>query len=160
MFRFTIRDVLWLTVVVGLSIALVVEHTWKSYTYHKVQQQSSDEYQALLDTRFEAVKSEFHHRMLYWRGPHSGRMSLPDTCDTIERFIDAACEAIESPAERIKQCEVALDAARYLEQMTQSKYEDDVEPLQVLERVRYTRYDVESKLNLAQREANAKQANR
>jgi hypothetical protein len=53
MFRFTIRDVLWLTVVVGLSVAL-----WVDRTKHQADLEALDELQRHDGMLWEAVRRE------------------------------------------------------------------------------------------------------
>src|SRR5262245_64687061 len=122
--RFTIRDAMWLMVVVGLVTALIVSLSWKRYEYQKASQIITDEYRESLKTQFEVAKSEFHNRRSALQGFTSGRYPVPDVCDTIERFVKATSEAIESPEMRIEHYKSALDAARALEDRTQSMYED------------------------------------
>jgi hypothetical protein len=158
MFRFSIRDVLWLTVVVGLVTALIASHSWKHYQYQKASQIITDDYRESLNTQFEVAKSEFHRRMIFFREGGSGRYHLPDICESIERFVRATSDSIESPEMRIEQYKSALDAARLLEDATRRKSEDDIEPAYYLDRVRYTRSFVEGKIALAQQEMHAKSA--
>jgi hypothetical protein len=149
MFRFTIRDLLWLMVVVGLLVTFIA---YRGFEYRKTSQLITDDYRAALNSQFEAAKNAVHTRMNALRGMRSGRYSADDICDDIERFVTATSEAIEAPALRLEQYQAALDAVTFLEKLTEDKYANDVEPLHVLNRVQYTRALVEGKIVLAQQE--------
>src|SRR6476620_8570604 len=151
MFRFTIRDLLWLMVVVGLGIALVASYSWKRFQYQKASQIITYEYRESLNSQYEVAKIEFHRRTEAFG---RGRMALSDYCDTVERFVKASSDAIESPEMRIEQYTSALHAVRELEDVTRSKIENDVEPSYYLDRVQYTRFLIEGKITLAQQEVN------
>src|SRR5688500_7631785 len=108
MFRFTIRDVIWLTVVIAIGIAFMLERAARQNDRLAVVRRATDDEREALSSRFVAARAECHQRMIYWRGPRSGRMSVDDTCATIERYAKAAEEAPEPADVRAKEISHAL----------------------------------------------------
>jgi hypothetical protein len=150
MFRFTIRDLLWLTVVVALVGALVIERRWRSNDQIATVHWASEEEQEWAKERFKAAKSEFEqyesHRVGTWAP------SVDDTCSVIERFAQAAEELPADPETRLKELEAALAYAKEVESTTHEKYNAEVAPLMYLNRTQYTRAEVETRLKRVQRE--------
>jgi hypothetical protein len=110
MFRFSVRDVLWLTVVVAIGVAFMLERSKRLNDRLTVVRRATDDEHEALNSRFVAAKAECHQRMTYWRGPRSGRMSVDETCQTIERYAEAAEEAPEPADVRAKELTHALEA--------------------------------------------------
>jgi len=140
MFRFTIRDVLWLTVVVGLVV------TWTADRWR--QRSVSPALSKYLRERLEAAKSEFVTRQQLI-GTHDSLKEL----DCLSHWAQAAVESDLSPADKIKECELSLAEAKQIQQTLQDKYEADVEPLMSVERARYMVADIQVQLQRAQKEA-------
>jgi hypothetical protein len=149
MFRFTIRDVLWLTVVVALVGALVIERRWRSNDRIATVHWASEEEQEWAKEKFKAAKSEFEQMKSFTHGTGPGFF---DTCSIIERFAQAAEELPADPETRLKELEAALAYAKEVESTTHEKYNEKVEPLIHLNRTQYTRAEVETRLKRVQRE--------
>src|SRR5262245_55694391 len=101
MFRFTIRDVLWLMVVVGLGIELLVEVKGRRKYQLTISRWASVEEQEWAKERFTAAKAEFEQT----KGQNSfGRgLDLESTQGAIERFARAAEELPADPQTRVKE---------------------------------------------------------
>ena len=56
MFRFTIRDILWLTVVVGLSVALLIEH--RKFIAASAELQTEQAERRIADLRAKELRRE------------------------------------------------------------------------------------------------------
>jgi hypothetical protein len=115
-------------------------------------QDADIELQTLLRRRYEAAKAIMDARMEYYRG---GRVVPDDVLDAIERFTKAGLEYAETPAKQVQTCELALSAAKEVEQVIRQKFEDKIEPIQVTERAKYTRLDVEIQLFRVRKAAKA-----
>ncbi len=152
MFRFTIRDVIWLTVVIAIGIAFMLERSARLNDRLTVVRRATDDEREALNSRFVAAKAECHQRMTYWQGPRSGRMSVDEICESIERYAEAAEEAPEPADVRAKELTHALEAARLIAENTKEKYEADVELITTLHRTQYTCVDVEARLNRVEAE--------
>ena len=149
MFRFTIRDLLWLTVVVALVGALVIERRWRSNEQIATVHWASEEEQEWAKERFKAAKSEFEQMKSF---THRTGPASVDTCSIIERYAQAAEELPADPETRLKELEAALAYAKEVESITHEKYNAEVEPLMYLNRTQYTRAEVETRLKRVQRE--------
>jgi hypothetical protein len=146
--RFSIRDVLWLTLVVGLVGALLIERYERRNERLVTVNWTSEEEQEWAKEKFQAAKSAFEQLKSYTRG----NLSWIDQCDIIERYARTAEELPADPETRLKELEAALAYARELEATTKEKYDAEVEPLMYLNRTQYTRADVETRLKRVQRE--------
>jgi hypothetical protein len=151
-FRFTIRDVLLLTVIVALVGALFIERRARHNDQIATVRWASEEEQEWAKERFKAAKAEFQQIETYWRGPHSGRMAVSDTCNAIERYAQTAEELPADAETRTKELAAAVDFAKYFETMTQNKFDNEVEPQHHLNRVQYARAEVETRFKRVQRE--------
>jgi hypothetical protein len=152
MFRFTIRDVIWLTVVIAIGIAFMLERSARVNDRIAVVRSATDDEREALNSRFVAAKAECHQRMTSWRAHRSGRMSVDEICETIERYAEAAEEAPEPADVRVKELRHALEAARVIAENTKEKYEADVELVTTLHRTQYTCADVEARLKRVEAE--------
>ncbi len=150
MFRFTIRDVLWLTVVVGLVGALLIEWHARRNERLATVNWTSEEEREWAKEKFKAAKSEFVQLKSQIHGTGTPRI---DACSIIERYAQAAEELPADPETRLKELEAALAYAKELESSTHEKYNAEVEPLMYLNRTQYTRAEVETRLKRVQRES-------
>ena len=149
--KFSIRDVLWLTVVVALVGALVIERRWRSNDRIATVHWASEEEQEWAKEKFKAAKSEFEQFKSYFvRG--TWQPSVEEKCSVIERYAQAAEELPADPPTRLKELESALAYAKELEFTTHDKYSAKEEPLMYLNRTQYTRAEVETRLKRVQRE--------
>src|SRR5688572_13366379 len=105
--RFTIRDVLWLTVVVALVGALLLERHERRNERLVTVNWTSEEEQEWAKEKFKAAKSEFEQLKSHSRGTGAPR-NVDETCSIIERFAQAAEELPADPETRLKELEVAL----------------------------------------------------
>jgi hypothetical protein len=141
--------VLWLTVVVALVGALVIERRWRSNDQIATVHWASEEEQQWAKEKFKAAKSEFEQMKSFTHG--TGPRTV-DTCSIIERFAQAAEGLPADPETRLKELEAALAYAKEVESVTHEKYNAEVEPLMYLNRTQYTRAEVETRLKRVQRE--------
>jgi hypothetical protein len=152
MWKFTIRDLLWLIVVVALSVGLIIERQSRRADQRALARSISEDEREWLTSRFEAAKAEYQARMQYWRGSHTGRMILDDACSAIERFAQAAEDLPADPQIRVKELADALESARFLESITHEKFIHEIEPLTALKRTQYALAEVQVRLKRVERE--------
>jgi len=151
--RFTIRDVVLVTVIVALVAAFLIERRARHNDQIATVRWASAEEQEWMRERFKAAKAEFQQVEKFWRGG-KGSQSLPvsDTCNAVERYAQAAEELPADAETRSKEIAAALEFAKFLEITTQDKFNADVEPQLYLNRVQYARAEVETRLKRVQRE--------
>jgi hypothetical protein len=156
MFRFTIRDVLWLMVVVAMAAAVFFTRSARESDLRQATRRASDQEMEAVNARYEAAKGEFDFlkSLVYGRPPDAA-----DVCDAMERFARAT-EMKNDPELRVKDLASALDHAQQLVSITQDKYEQGVEPTTALYRVQYFRADMEVRLRRAEQELAAVRAKR
>jgi hypothetical protein len=151
--RFTIRDVVLVTVIVALATALLIERRTRHNYQIATVRWASEEEQEWARERFKAAKAEFQQVDRLWRGRYSGLpLSVSDACDAVERYAHAAEELPADAETRTKEIAVALEFAKFLEITTQDKFNADVEPQLSLNRTQYARAEVETRLKRVQRE--------
>jgi hypothetical protein len=157
MFRFTIRDAVWLTIVAAMGAAVLYER-WAQENDRRVAiHRASDQEIEAVNARYEAAKGEFDWQRSIQHG--SFPRSVTDVCDAIERFAHAT-ELKNDPELRVKDLASALDFAQELASSTQEKHEQGVEPTSVLYRTQYTRADMEVRLRRAEQELAAARENK
>ena len=110
MFRFTIRDLLWLMVVVVVGATLFVMPSRRENGRRTATQRASDQELEAISVRYKAAKGEFefHETRRYGSGPG---WSASEICDAIERFAQAA-EARDDLEARVKDLASALNFAQ------------------------------------------------
>jgi hypothetical protein len=108
----------------------------------------NEELHRLLKARYEAAAAEMEATTALFKG---GRVSLNVACDAIQRFSSAGIGAARTQGYRLKVCEHAFGVAKEVEDVTRSKFESDVEPVQAMRLATYTRLDMEIKLHEARR---------
>src|SRR6476619_6369618 len=143
MFRFTIRDVVWVTVVAAMAAAILFTRWARENDRQAATRRASDQEVEATNARYEAAKGEFDWQRSLQYG--SFPRSVTDVCDAIERFAHAT-ELKNDPELRVKDLASALDFAQELASSTQEKHEQGVEPTSVLYRTQYTRADMEVRL--------------
>ena len=158
MFRFTIRDGVWLTVVAAMGAAVLHERWARDSDRQAATHRASDQEVEATNARYEAAKGEFEEWMSWWRKGGSGSYSITNACDAIEHFAYATEEMRNDPDLRVKDLASALDAAQILASVTKDKYEQGVEGPPTLYRTQYTRADMEARLRRAEQELAAARA--
>jgi hypothetical protein len=150
MFRFTIRDWLWLTAVVVVGATVFAMPSQRENDRRPITRRASEQEMATINVRYEAAKGEFE-----W---HTGRTrgtgifpSADERCDAIERFAKAA-EARNDLEARIIDLAEVLKFVQSLASSTLDKYENDVEPASEVYRFQYTRADIEARLRRAEQD--------
>jgi hypothetical protein len=158
MFRFTIRDWLWLVVAVVVGTAVFVMPSRRENGRRTATRRVSDQELEAISVRYEAAKGEFksHATRMYHTGPG---WSSDEICGAIERFAQAT-EARDDLEARVKDLAEALAFAQRQASSTLDKYENDVEPANAVYRYQYTRADIEARLRRAEQDLAAAQATR
>ena len=148
--RFTIRDLLMLTVIVALIAALIIERQSRRNERLVTVNWTSEEEREWTKERFKAAKAEFEQTKAqnsFGRG-----LDLESTCGAIERFARSAEELPADPETRVKELEAALAYAKDREAQSRDKFEQGSEPQFYLNRTQFTRAEVETLLKRVQRE--------
>ena len=101
------------------------------------------ELRRLLKQRYNAAGEELRARAMLYGG---GRTSLEDLAACVERFTKAGAELAESPVEKVKELELAHNAAQWIEAIVSEKFEHGVESVQAMKHVKVVRYDLEIQL--------------
>jgi hypothetical protein len=151
LFRFTIRDLVLITVIVALVGALLIERHERRNERLVTVNWTSEEEREWAKEKFKAAKSEFEQYEGRRRGTGVSP-SMDEICSAIERYAQAAEELPADAETRRKELEAALTYAKELESVTHDKYNANVEPLLSLNRTQYTRAEVETRLKRVQRE--------
>jgi hypothetical protein len=158
MFRFTIRDWLWLIVVVVVGAILCVIPSRRGNGRRTATRRVSEQELETIRARYEAAKGEFDFHAARTLG--SGVWpSADEYCSAIERFAQAA-EARDNLEARVKDLASALDFAQHKASASLDKYESDVAPASEVYRYQYTRADMEARLRRAEQDLAAAQATR
>jgi hypothetical protein len=151
--RFTIRDAVLVTAIVALVAALLIERRGRHNDQIATVRWVSEEEQEWARERFKAAKAEFQQVDKLWRGRHSGPpLSINDACDAVERYAHAAEELPADAETRTKEIAAALEFAKFVENITQEKFNADLEPQLYLNRAQYARAEVETRLKRVHRE--------
>jgi hypothetical protein len=152
MFRFTIRDGLWLIVAVIVGTTVFVMPWPRGNGGRTATRRVSEQDLEAIKIRYEAAKKEFE----YYSSPYLQHRFI-DECDVLERFAEAA-EARDDLEARVKDLAQALEYVQGLASAALDKYENDVEPANVVYRFQYTRADMEARLRRAEQDLAAAQA--
>jgi hypothetical protein len=148
--RFTIRDMVLVTAIVALVAALLIERRARRSERLVTVNWASEEEREWAKERFKAAKAEFEGTAAQ---SSVGRgLDVNTICSAIERFAQAAEDLPADPETRLKELEGALAFAKETESRIHEKYTAEVEPLRHLDRVRYARADLETRLKRVQRE--------
>jgi hypothetical protein len=147
MFRFTIRDLLWLMVVVILGVTVFVTRSGGGKGRQMATRRASGEELDAISVRYKAAKEEFELQS----NPYLQHRWVIDDADVIERFAQAA-EACNDPEARVKDLAEALKLAQQLASTSLDKYENDVDPANTVYRIQYTRADTEARLRRAEQD--------
>jgi len=113
---------------------------------------TEDDLRRLLKKRYNAVAAELRDLYALYKG---GRTPLENVCRAIEKFAHAGSELAETPVARVSELELARDAARAVETITQQKQLHEQEPRHALEHVRACRLGIEIELVRARDAAKA-----
>jgi hypothetical protein len=158
MFRFTIRDALWLAVVVAMAAAVFFTRSARESDLRQATRRASDQEMEAANARYEAAKGEFDWERSLTHGTYAPR-PITFVCEVIERFAHAS-ELKDDPALRVNSLASALDFAQELALSTQEKHEQGVEPISEVYRTQYTRADMEARLRRAEQELAAARENK
>src|SRR6476661_123865 len=103
MFRFTIRDVVWLMVVVAMAAAILFTRWARENDRQAATRRASDQEVEATNARYEAAKGEFEEWMSWWRkgGSGSHNYSITAACDAIEHFAHATEAMRDDPDLRV-----------------------------------------------------------
>ena len=161
MFRFTIRDILWLTVVVVVGAAVFVTRSGRENDLKVATQRASEQELEAIRARYKAAKGEFEWHVTRWHSPGSERAfeyrwSVDQTCGAIERFAQAT-EMSNDLETQVKDLTSALELTQFLLSTVLEKNADDV---LAVHRVQYTRAGIEAQLRRAQQNLAAARATR
>lgn len=158
MFRFTVRDGVWLLLVIVVGAILLVMPLRRKIGRQKALRHVSEPERETIRVRYEAAKGEFDFHVARNRG--SGIWpSAGEYCASVERFADAA-EARDDLEARIRDLASALDFVQHKASASLEKYENEVDPASEVYRYQYTRADMEARLKRAERDLAAAQATR
>jgi hypothetical protein len=150
MLRITIRDLVWLMVVVVVGTAVFVTRSGRESDRRAVMRRASEQELEAIGARYRAAKGEFEWYASQ-RDLANTRWSIDDACSAIERFA-LETETINDLETRAKDLAKALELAQYLEATVQEGYEKDIQPFSMVHRTRYTRTDVEVRFRRADQE--------
>jgi hypothetical protein len=161
MLRFTIRDVIWLVVVVAVGVAVWFERSGQDRDRQAAVRRASDQELAAISARYKAAKAQFDWLVTRWHSPGSERTleyrwPIDDTCGGIERLTYATetCNDLET---QVKDLRSALGLAEYLLTMVLEKRPDDV---LAVDRIQYTQAGLEAELSRAEQDLAAARATR
>jgi len=158
MFRYTIRDWLWLMVVVVVGVTMSVMPSRRENLRWTTTRHVSEQELETIRVRYEAAKAQFDAHVARTRG--SGTWpSADEYCAAIERFA-LATETRDDLETRVKDLAAALKFVQGKASSALDKYENDVEPAGEAYRFQYTRADIEARLRRAEQELAAAQGTR
>jgi hypothetical protein len=130
MFRFSIRDVLWLTVVVVVGAAVFVTRSGQENDRQAATHRASEQELEAIRARYRSAKGEFEWHVTRWHSPGSERAfeyrwSVENTCAAVERFAHATkvCNDLET---QVKDLTSALELTEYLLSTVLEKHADDL----------------------------------
>jgi len=161
MCRITIRNVLWLTVVVGMGVAVWFERSAQDSDRRVAIHRASEQELEAIRARYKAAKGEFEFHVKRWHSPPPERVGfyhwpVNDTCGAIERFAYAS-DASNDLETQVKDLKSALELAEYVLSTMQEKHSEDV---LAVHRVQYTRAGIEAQLRRAEQDLAAARATR
>src|SRR5262245_43024621 len=158
MFRFTIRDGLWLVVAVVVPATVFVMSSWRENGRGFVTRRAAPQELETIKVRYEAAKGEFDFHV----GRTSGSRVWPSAdeyCSAVERFAQAT-EARDDLEARVKDLADALKFVQEKASTSLDKFESGAEPANEVYRFQYTRADMEARLRRAEQDLAAAQATR
>jgi hypothetical protein len=161
MCRFTIRDVLWLTVVVVVGAAVLVTRSRRESDRLAVMRRASEQELAAIRDRYQAAKGEFEWYVKRWHSPGSERAfehpwSIEQTCGAIERFAQAteSCNDLET---QVQDLTSARELTQYLLSTIREKNADDILGVH---RTQFTLAGIETHLRRAEQNLTAAEPTR
>jgi hypothetical protein len=158
MFRFTIRDWLWLMAVVVVGAIVFVIPSQRENAERTAPRPVSEQEFEAISVRYEAAKGEFDSHVARNRG--SGIWpSADEYCAAIERYAQAA-EARDDLEARVKDLAAALNYAQEHASASLDKYENGMDLASAVYRFQYTRADIEARLRRAEQDLAAAQGTR
>src|SRR4051794_7912721 len=163
MLRFTIRDLVWLMVVITVGAAAFVTRLGRENDRQAVMRRASEQELVAIGDRYKAAKGEFDFHVTRWHSPPSPERAfgfyhwpVDDTCGAIERLA-CATEASNDLETQVKDLKSALDLAEYMLSTMMEKYAENV---LAVHRAQYTRAGIEAQLRRAQQDLTAAGATR
>lgn len=161
MFRFTIRDALWLAVVVVVGAAVLMTRSGREHDRLAVMRRASEQELAAIGARYDAAKAEFYWHVKHWNSPGSARALeyswlVNRSCGAIERFAYAT-EMSNGLETQISDLTRALELAQLVLSTMLQKNADDI---LAVHRTRYTLAGIEAQLRRAERDLKAAKATR
>jgi hypothetical protein len=96
--------------------------------------------QELLKARYKAASDEVAERRALYFG---GRVSLDSVLDSVQRQVTAGAEMAATPAEKMKQLQIAFEAAKEAEAIVRDRFLNAAESVQVMQHATYARLDAE-----------------
>jgi hypothetical protein len=159
MFRFTIRDALWLTVVVVMGAAVLLTRSARENDRRSAIHRASDQELEAISARYKAAKAAFEWHVTRWHALPPERTdyyrytrSSPDsTCGAIERFAHAT-ETSNDLETQVKDLTSALELAQFLLSTVLEKNADDV---LAVHRTQYTLAGIEAQLKRVEQDLTA-----
>jgi hypothetical protein len=148
MFRLTIRDALWLTVVVAMAAAVLYTRSARVNDLQAAMRRAAEQELEAVNARYKAAKGEFH--WVVWLA-NSNRLSHGHACDAAERLARAV-EEMGDLELRVSELAKVLEVAQSQVSVVQEKYEHGTASAFMVYRVQYTRADVEARLRRAKEE--------
>jgi hypothetical protein len=94
----------------------------------------------LYKQRYNAVGAELRDLSLLYRG---GKVRFPEVASAVERYADAGKALGTTTEQRIKQLRLAQDVAIWLERIVRDKFENEVEPANVMRRAEALRTEID-----------------
>lgn len=96
----------------------------------KPEGNAASELRRRCEERLAAATADVADRRALYAG---GRIAQHDVSAAIQRQVQAGVELSVSPAEKVKHCEVALAAAKEVEDIVRAKFEQMIEPSQAMQ---------------------------
>jgi hypothetical protein len=161
--RLTIRDLVWLMVVVVVGAAVFVTRSGRENDRVAVTRRASEQELVAIQDRYKSAKAEFEFHVTRWHSPPpperaSGLYHWPvdDTCGAIERLAYST-QAINDLETQVKDLKSALELAEYVLSTMVEKYGEDV---LAVHRAQYTRAGIEAQLSRAEQDLATARATR
>lgn len=161
MLRFTVRDLLWLAVVIVVGAAVLVTRSGREQERQAVIQRASQQELEAIGARYKVAKGEFEFHVARWHSPPPRahgfyHWSVDETCGAIERlaYASEASNALETQVEDLKS---ALELAEFVLANMREKYAEDV---LAVHRAQYTQAGIAAQLRRAEQNLAAARATR
>jgi hypothetical protein len=158
MFRFTIRDALWLTVLLATAAAVFFARSAPMNDLPVATHRASNQEIEAANARYKAAKGEFEWQVSESTS-YNQRWEASDAFDAAERLAHAV-EELPDPELRVKELAKALEFVQPQVSIIRDKYEHEVEPAFMLYRAQYISADLEARLRRVEQELAAARASK